>query len=74
MKLFFLIYFLGMLTVVGGFLPLNKKYKWITKKDVRTDNDGTLVISLVFWPITLVLVAICAICHFIYVNFIPDDK
>lgn len=59
-------------------LAINTKYKWLTQRDVRTDDDkiGFFIIGLlifVFWPIVLVIAILAVIIKYIWDKLIPKE-
>ncbi len=73
--LYLIPYLLIPISLIAGFLTLNRKKKWITQSDFY-DIDGKEVImailAFILWPITLVLIGVRLLWDFILRNVIPE--
>lgn len=74
--IFILLYALGTLLFISICIPLNKKYKWITIKDLNNLYDGDmrqffLVLGIITWPFTVFFFGVMK-CITLFIDFLKN--
>jgi hypothetical protein len=73
--MFFILYFLLMLLVLGIATALNYKFKWVKQYDLDGNPEivAIIVLACLLWPVSVVVATIAGIAHLFIKYCLPED-